>query len=194
MRKAPGNAPDADRKHGFPYSVVVEPGHGSAGIQTAEQRPIVMNNGLELILKQVLAMYPELGDYAISVRYVPLPNAYAQYDADTSTKKALIEIDASLKRRSKSIKRAAIVSELSHIVKEKKIGKIGKWLVSIEQWLYYHFGPYRHMDERHTDMDAISRGFGRDLLILLEHADQKGNESEGITLDELTKILEEHKC
>jgi hypothetical protein len=141
---------------------------------------------LEKILCDVLGKYPELGDYRIEAKYASLPDAYSQYKLTPRTKSVVIEVDEPLKRKrgSDALLRAAIASELSHLVKAKKLARFG--LLGLEGALYNVCSSYRGHDERQADLITVSRGFGSDLLALLEYEENRGEDEEGETHEGLT--------
>jgi hypothetical protein len=149
-------------------------------------------NELENLLKQVLREYPELKDYTISVKYSSLPDAYSEYTLWPVRKRVLIEVDYTLRNKGKSLKRAAVASELSHVIKDKKLSRFGP-LVFLERWLYDLSQKYRQKDEKQADLVTVSRGFGRDLLSLMYERqrgeDEEGKTHEGLTVEELKEIL-----
>jgi hypothetical protein len=60
--------------------------------------------------------------------------------------------------------------------------------------LYEKSKKYRQKDEMQTDIETVQRGFGNELLELLKYEEERmedgeGEEHEGLTINELEKIL-----
>lgn len=181
---------------------------------------------LENLFSKIRKRYPELKNYKFSVKYKPISDAFAQYSVNFESGEIAIDVDTTLRDKSESIKTGAITSELSHILKDRKVSMLGPLPIFLERYLFFfseeyrnrykdHDGhmltsrgfnafverklydlseKYRAMDERHADIITVSKGFGDDLLELLEYEERRGEDEdgethEGLTSDELKKLL-----
>lgn len=143
---------------------------------------------LKILLNVVLEKYPDLEDYNFSIKYNYLSDAYAMYYIDG--KQIDIEINYSLKDKDDRLKIAAIASEISHIIKEKKLSFIPLGLGNLIEGVAYDVSKiYRKYDERQTDIETVKRGFGKELLEFLKYMDENDEESEGLTIIDLESLL-----
>ena len=147
-----------------------------------------MNNLSECIQEIVNRGFPELKGVDISANYKKMNDAYFEF-ARNSRREYNIDVDKTLKNVKKKVILGGMSHELAHIYRETKMNIFFSW---IDSKLYDLFSYYESWDERKTDILVLKRGLGKELLAFLKYADkrrEKYNSSDGLTVEELEKII-----
>ncbi|MBI4170961.1 MAG: hypothetical protein HY514_04650 [Candidatus Aenigmarchaeota archaeon] len=131
--------------------------------------------------------FPDLLDEDISVKYA---RCKPYFDYDGSSKKGY-RIRACLEMRRAPLQavEGGLAHELCHIATEKFLGKKQR---KQDVKLNKKSKRYRTLDERDTDLRVILRGYGRQLLALLQYAERKGDtyhKDDGLSAREVEKLL-----
>jgi len=130
----------------------------------------------------------ELMDEDIQVEYKDLDDALLEYCGLTSDGYC-IEVDNSMKDAPTDVIEGGFAHELSHILTD--IGQ--EYSFRLRDRLARRISKrYRTLDERNTDLQAIVRGFGPQLLAFLEYSQEKGFDhykDEGLSIREVKAIL-----
>ncbi len=132
--------------------------------------------------------FPELSKTLITSSYSKMDYAYFEFSRN-SRFSYHINVDKPLRKKKTEIIIGGLAHELSHISKEIKMNLI---VSSIDGFLYNKFDWYEKLDERNTDLLAVSRGFGKELLEFLKYADSKRKKyrsEDGLTVKVLEFIL-----
>jgi hypothetical protein len=148
-------------------------------------------NRLKHLLGKVLAKYPDLLDHSFHIEYASLSGAFATNAYIAPVKEVKIQINRSVARASDSVLKGLIASEVSHIVRDRRLTALG---VLIDRVKCEFSTAHRERDELATDYITVERGLGVELLAFLEYdeslgEDADGERHEGLTLNDLRQML-----
>jgi hypothetical protein len=146
-------------------------------------------NKLEKIRDEIIKKaFPELKEEDIQIEYKKLDDALVEWGALTG-EGFYLEVDEGLKNAPRDVLEGGIAHDLCHVVSEKEQGRFESWLDGV---LYRNFKRYMRLDERNTDVEAVLRGYGQQLLTFLEYAEKEGHpryREDGLSIIELQKLL-----
>jgi len=147
-----------------------------------------MQNLAEIRDQIIQTGFPELLSEDIQTEYKKLDDALLEYCGLTS-EGYCIEIDNSMKDASIAVMEGGLAHELSHILtdlnQERNFRRRDRWARRISK-------RYTVLDERNTDLQAIIRGYGPQLLAFLEYSQEKGFDhykEDGLSIREVKAIL-----
>ncbi|MDO8628538.1 MAG: hypothetical protein Q7R56_02180 [Nanoarchaeota archaeon] len=126
--------------------------------------------------------FPELPDVTITVK--PLDDVYGEYSYLRG--KYLIFINSNLLAVEDSILRGLLAHEFSHCVRDvKRPPKVRK--KSFKR--YNHHARVRRREEEQTDLEAIKRGYAKDLYQLACYIENNSVLEEGLPSKEILKYF-----
>lgn len=144
---------------------------------------------LDKILNKIItSSFPELMGEDIQISWESIDDSL-MVQGRLSEEGFYIEVDDSLKNSSNSVIIGGIAHELCHIVVSKGLTLKER---RIDSLLYRLSKRYRTMDERNTDLQAIIRGFGKELLEFMEYSESAGFDyykEDGLSFREIKSIV-----
>ena len=129
--------------------------------------------------------FPDLWNEKIVVAFEDTPDCFLLYGTlkEGRFKTYYIDIDPLMQTAPIDAFRGGLIHEVSHISRDKS-------MTFIDHMLYKFFQSYRIMDERNTDLTALIRGYGREMLAFETFAQKHRHANgEGITLTEYQKLV-----
>lgn len=152
---------------------------------------IDQNKLLNITNSLIHKSFPELEKVSILIDFEELSDAYLMYGVVKDKKEYFIVVDPSMKKAPVKAVTGGIAHELCHIVSDLQDNSILKifW-----NWLYNKNIYYQNLVERNTDTDTIIRGYGNELLILMDFSNKNADDRvfktpyTGLTYEEIFKI------
>ena len=147
-----------------------------------------MQNLDEIRDKVIKKGFLELMDEDIQVEYKDLDDALFEYCGLTSDGYC-IEVDNSMKDAPTDVMEGGFAHEFSHILTDIEAARSFR---RRDRWARRISKRYKTLDERNTDLHAIIRGFGPQLLAFLEYSHEKGLDhykEDGLSIREVKAIL-----
>ena len=145
-------------------------------------------NNLEEIRDEVIRRgFPELMTENISIKYTQLKDAFL-YCNDFPKNGHHIKVDEELGNSPREVLIGGVAHEFAHLVDAEKRNTKGK---VVDYILYNYLRTYRIAVERDTDLQAIMRGFGTELLAFLKYTEklEPHDEEHGLSAREVEAIL-----
>ena len=140
-----------------------------------------MKFNLENLLYRIVSKsFHELKDQKIKIEYAEIENAYFGFSGNK--KGYEMYVDPKMKKASKNLVVGGIAHELCHIVNEMHLSS---YVNRKDRLLYKKNSHYFQLDEKNTDLQAILRGYGKEILTLSKLKKRVG----GLTPEDVKKLL-----
>lgn len=130
--------------------------------------------------------FPELRDDDIQVSYRSLKNFLAICILEN--KHYCIYVSPEMKGSPNIVLSGILVHENCHMLKEKHMNNYQRK----KDKRFYKSKIFKTLDERNTDLEAILRGYGREILAYKKYAEEMGlpyYEEDGLSVREIEKII-----
>lgn len=142
----------------------------------------------EILDKIIKKSFPELMGEDIRIEWKNLDDALMEQGGLTGHG-YYIEVDKTLKKAKESVIIGGLAHELCHILTSIELSR-GKSITDII--LYRISIRYKTLDERNTDLQAIIRGYGKELLEFMNHSEKEGYDyykEDGLSVMEIKALF-----
>jgi hypothetical protein len=138
--------------------------------------------------KTITRGFPEFGGRSIPVKWANMKRGY--FESDLTIGDFSMKVDRSLRKAPEGVIMGGMSHELSHMAIEYGSNVFQRVIDTI---LLDWSERYQTWDERRTDILAVERGLGRELLEFVMYADRKRNNpyktKDGLTAGEIRQML-----
>ncbi|NQU98711.1 hypothetical protein HQ533_04545 [Candidatus Woesearchaeota archaeon] len=132
--------------------------------------------------------FPELMSIDIWIDWKKLKDALIEYGGLTE-EGFYIEVDKSLRDAPTEVIEGGLAHDLTHILTDVQQGRN----LTLKDRLAYKISKkYKTLDERNTDVTAILRGYGSQLLAFLQYAEEKDfphYQEDGLSIREISALV-----
>lgn len=144
---------------------------------------------LEEIIRQMKRDFPKIKDKKIIAKYVRLP--YFFLTSSSENRSCTIEVDSyTMTNVSKRVIVGGLAHELAHLQIDESLRGLAK---NLDAKRYNTSKVYKRAIERNADVEAISRGYGRELYSFgrfeEKYRKKKRGKSYGLTIKEIRKLV-----
>lgn len=150
---------------------------------------------IETLDEVIMKGFPDLADEDIQTDFAKLEDALLEVTNLAEEKFPyrkdgyFIDVDDSMKNAPIQALKGGFAHELGHIISDKK----ESW---IDGLLYKISTKHCTLQERNADLNAIIRGYGKELLVFREYSESTGNgysKDEGLSRVEIKQIIYNRK-
>ena len=144
-----------------------------------------------MIGELVRQSFPKIQGIRFAISLAASETGIAEMHLDRANKVAFVWIDpVDLKQMSRDELVGCLAHELCHVERDCRRG----WITPIFDWLYWSFPAVLSWEERSVDREAVRKGYGPELLAILDYHDRnylKYDRTDGLTAEEIQREMRE---